>query len=636
MYKKMLKGVSFFPILLFVVACPSSLLAHLEPFPVFDSIRPNVEFWIKVYTRYPLNKGIIHDSEDLRIIYEIIDLPASGGSIRKRDKRLIRATKAKYRTILSHLVTKRQRLSPEEKRVLELFDKQVARKRLKRAARKIRFQRGQSDRFMEGIRRSGAYLNEIKRILLSYGLPEDLAYLPHVESSFNYDAYSKFSAAGIWQFTRHTGRRFLHIGYEIDERRDPILATHAAAKLLKLNYEELGNWPLAITAYNHGTAGMKRARRKCGGDYEAIFSNYKGRIFGFASKNFYSEFLAARKVAKDYSSYFGKLKMEEPVRYKTIQLRSYIDIRDLTRYLEIGINTIRKLNPALRRPVYTSQKYIPKGYTLRLPENVQADIATLAENLPDSIKKSGQKRSRYHRVRNGDTAYWIAKRNGVSLERLAIANNLDSKARIYAGQTLRIPSEGEELKALAVAAKSTRMEEKAEETAKTELSAEISLAGINPDVLAGSLFVEEEISHQGRKVGIITVEAEETLGHYADWLGIPTQRIRRLNGFSSRRSIRISEKIKIPLTTISREEFEQRRLEYHKGIEEDFYSSYSVDGAKVYTLKRGESIWYLCYKKFDIPLWLLRKYNSGLDFNSLHPGQEVYIPIPEPLMSPSV
>ena len=94
---------------------------------------------------------------------------------------------------------------------------------------------------MEGVIRSGGYMAEMKHIFRSHNLPEDLAYLPHVESSFNTSAYSKFGAAGIWQFTRSTGKNYLNIDYVIDERRDPILSTKAAAKYLKSNFENLGS-----------------------------------------------------------------------------------------------------------------------------------------------------------------------------------------------------------------------------------------------------------------------------------------------------------------------------------------------------------------------------------------------------------
>ena len=109
---------------------------------------------------------------------------------------------------------------------------------------------------------SGQYMIFLKKIFKKYDLPEELIVLPHVESSFNYKAYSSAGAAGIWQFTRGTGKQYLKISYEVDERLDPILSTEAAAKLLKRNYEVLGSWPLAITAYNHGAYGMKRAVKK--------------------------------------------------------------------------------------------------------------------------------------------------------------------------------------------------------------------------------------------------------------------------------------------------------------------------------------------------------------------------------------
>ena len=104
-------------------------------------------------------------------------------------------------------------------------------------------------------------MKEIKRIFKEVGVPEELSVLPHVESSFQLQAYSSAGAAGIWQFTRSTGRLYMKVGYEVDERRDPIVAAYAAAKLLKHNYKQLKSWPLAITAYNHGVNGMKRAKK---------------------------------------------------------------------------------------------------------------------------------------------------------------------------------------------------------------------------------------------------------------------------------------------------------------------------------------------------------------------------------------
>ena len=124
----------------------------------------------------------------------------------------------------------------------------------------VRFQLGQSDRFRAGIMRAGTWEAHIAEVLANLGLPAEIAALPHVESSFDPAAYSKVGAAGLWQFMRSTGRRFMRVDNSVDERLDPFRATEAAAQLLSYNYRLLGTWPLAITAYNHGAEGMLRAR----------------------------------------------------------------------------------------------------------------------------------------------------------------------------------------------------------------------------------------------------------------------------------------------------------------------------------------------------------------------------------------
>ena len=216
--------------------------------------------------------------------------------------------------------------------------------------------------------RSGAIFDHIVNTLNSYGLPADLAYLPHVESLFVYNSHSKVGAVGLWQFIRHTGRLFMTINLAIDERRDPVAATEAAAQLLKLNYDELHSWPLAITAYNHGLNGMRDAVEKTGSnDFGEILKHYNSRSFGFASRNFYAEFLAARQVAKNYKAYFGDIKVDDPMLCQTITLPQKVFLRQLAIDFDVSVDSLIAFNPAWRWSIIHNKETIPKGFVLRLP-----------------------------------------------------------------------------------------------------------------------------------------------------------------------------------------------------------------------------------------------------------------------------
>ncbi|MBU0483833.1 MAG: transglycosylase SLT domain-containing protein [Proteobacteria bacterium] len=690
---------------------------YATQFPVYDCIKPNVDFWKKIYAQYSLSQGVVHDKDNLGIIYEVIDLKSGNRYTSRSDiQKKVTSVKNKYRDLLLRLAKNPQPKSPEEKRVLRLFGANPTAERLRTAAENIRFQLGQKNRFQEGVVRSGAYLAEIQDIFKEHGVPSDLAYLAHVESSFNYQAYSKFGAAGIWQFTRSTGKLFMKVDYALDERRDPIRSSKAAAQLLKQNHDRLGEWPLAITAYNHGAGGVARAV-KSEGDYQGIFMRHNGNAFGFASRNFYSEFLAAREVAKDYLKYFGTLDLAPPARSHAIQLDGYVPINDLASYFGVNIDTLKSMNPALREPVFLGRKHIPKGYTLRLPSEVK-DRGRLAAALPSDLYRSTQKRSRFYRVQRGDTAGLVARMHGVSLRELTLANNLGSRTTIYAGQNLRIPGVGEDVTLLSKSYKQQgdgfqqvatgRGKEKKETfivkgesksapseiiLAKNELSGttanelpllvssafghldqdgswpqdemmrahspeinygeddywELSRTGLslsdekvvegpaartrvllpelNPEVVMGNIQVEKVFRKDGRQLGIIRVEAEETLGHYADWLEIPTQKVRSYNGLRYGRGIKVNQAIKIPFGKVGKDEFEEKRYEYHKEMEENFFAAFEIDDIRKYKIRKGDNIWTLCRGKFDLPFWLLRKVNGLVDFNTLKPDQEILVPV---------
>ncbi|EKD35994.1 MAG: hypothetical protein ACD_75C01688G0004 [uncultured bacterium] len=406
-----------------------------ENFPLYPAIKNNVQFWEKIYGHYSLKQAVIHDSEDLSKVYEVIplldrDLPGS----RRPNEIAERLAKEKYQAILTRLA-QQPPSTAEEKRIAALFTGRNCSQDMARAAQNVRSQCGQKERFLAGVVISGTYMKEIKRILRSYHLPEDLAYLAHVESSFNTRAYSKVGAAGLWQFTRATGKRYMNIDYAVDERLDPIRATYAAAKYLQNSYRSLENWPLALTSYNYGLPGMVRAARELG-TYERIFQNYNKGYFKFASKNFYSEFLAALKTAKTLEA-SGSVKLAPELNCHYLNLPGYVHIKEIAKHFGISAATVKELNPALLSPVVDGEKHIPKGYSLRLPGGNQ--IKQQIASLSPAVFKSKQRASQYHKVQKGDTVSSIARLHGVSAKSLMQANNLDKSAKLHIRQDLVIP-----------------------------------------------------------------------------------------------------------------------------------------------------------------------------------------------------
>lgn len=427
----------FFPTVLF---CQTEVPAK-KKFPLYNAISQNVAFWEKIYAYYSLTEAVIHDSEDLAKVYEIIpllgeDVPGSA----HYNEIFQQHVKDKYRTILKRLSV-RGPTTREEKRVAALFSGKNRPGKFALAAENVRSQQGQKERFLDGVIQSGRYMKEIKRLFRTYNLPEELAYLPHVESSFNFNAYSKQGAAGIWQFTRVTGKNYLTIDYTLDERLDPILAAHAAAKYLKNSYEALNSWPLALTSYNYGLSGMLRAVND-EGDYVNVFKNYNKGYFKFASKNFYSEFLAALKVAKQLEQN-PQIKIDPAQSTQYLYLPGFTHISDAGKHFGVSTKTIQSLNPALLPSVINGEKRIPKGYVLRLPSGNRTNH--LIASTPSTVYKRQQKPSLFHRVKKGDTALSIAKLHGISVYSLIRANQLDKHATVKLQQKLTIPKSAKKL-----------------------------------------------------------------------------------------------------------------------------------------------------------------------------------------------
>ena len=402
-------------------------------FPRPAELEPAIQFWVRVYTEVDTRSGFLHDAENLAIIYAKLDLNKSDIDVQRQ----------KVKNALLVLASgKRTGLTTHQKNVLNFWPDEVSNQTLEKAANNVRWQLGQSNAFLDGLQRSGAYRSHIDEILLNRNLPPELALLPHVESSFNPDAYSRANAAGMWQFTRLTGQRFMRIDHFIDERMDPYIAAGAAMSLLEYNYRALGTWPLALTAYNHGVGGMSRAvRENSTTAIEKIVTNYKGRAFGFAGRNFYAQFLAVIDVERDAALYFPVIRLAVSPDFSEVRLDSFIGARDLATSVGTTINQLRADNPSLRDPVWQGVKRIPRGFKLKLRTGKFPNAGDLLTKIDNGYKYSDQLPDNYYEVERGDNLNIIADKLNTTASKLASLNQLRSKDSIQIGQRLLLPQE---------------------------------------------------------------------------------------------------------------------------------------------------------------------------------------------------
>ena len=347
-----------------------------------QGLEQRVDFWKKVFTQYGKDDFIVHDGFYVNLIYgtaDQSDLRTKMNTIREA-----------LREIREKLDTTEPR-SPLAQEIAEAITAQglpLTTTSLNTLIGNLHSQQGVKERFRDGIVRSGRYVEEFRQIVKNAGVPEELALLPLVESSFE-NVKSKAGAVGIWQFMRGTGRQYLKIANNVDERLDPNKAATAAARMLRDNYDALGDWPIAITAYNHGRAGMMRAKDQHGSSLVTIINDYNGPVFGYASMNFYTEFLAAVEVYKTYPQFFGDLVLDQPVGQ-------------------------------------------PKAAT-----TVKLASAKPAAPAPKAASPAPASVADKYKVKPGDSLWVVAQRFGTSIRNLMELNNLKESA-IYAGQILLV------------------------------------------------------------------------------------------------------------------------------------------------------------------------------------------------------
>lgn len=440
--------IIFQPVLLAVDQFSLDQISDQFPYRGFEE---KIEFWKSVYTIYGEQDAIFHDEESPGLIYDVVRFKKSttgNPKEKRRQRKILKGKQRELEQILYQIRTRgihSKKLNSQHKRVIELLKSQnhpLTSTSLRKLQKNVRYQRGIKERFRQGIIRSGQYLKKMETIFQEHNLPIELTLLPHVESSFNYKAYSKRGAAGLWQFMRGTGREYMKINRSIDERLDPIRSAEAAAQFLKGNYQVLGSWPLAVTAFNHGRNGMRRAKKRFGNDLVEIVQKYRSRIFKFASKNFYSEFLAAVEVVRNQEKYFNDIQMDPPIQSDIVQLSKSCPLDYLLKTTKLNENVLRTYNPQFRPHIWKNSRVFPAKSYLRIPKGQKSfflaslkkapSVATLGETV---IAADGSTR---YKIQHGDNLGLIANTFGISITQLKRNNGIRNANLIYPGQLLII------------------------------------------------------------------------------------------------------------------------------------------------------------------------------------------------------
>jgi peptidoglycan lytic transglycosylase D len=295
------------------------------------------------------------------------------------------------------------------------------------------FQTQERDFFLESYKRSGRYRGEIVEALKEAGLPEDLSWLPLIESGFKLRALSRSRAFGLWQFIPSTGYKFgLKRNVWIDERLDPAKSTAAAIAYFKELHQMFGDWATVLAAYNCGEGSVARAIRTQKVDYLDNFWDFYERLPRETAR-YFPRFLAVLAIVKDPAKYgFTLEEPDKPLSYETVTVERPVQLRTIAEKLDVDMDDLSALNPELRRSATPNT-----AYALKVPigksEVVLASFDTLEKWSPPKVEFV------VHRVRRGETLSLIALRYRTSLSRILEANNLRQGRLLRIGQKLKIP-----------------------------------------------------------------------------------------------------------------------------------------------------------------------------------------------------
>lgn len=389
--------------------------------------------------------------------------------------------------------------------------------------------RGHMERYLA---RSARYEKLMKKVLRDNKLPEDLFYIALIESGFSARATSHASAVGYWQFIRGTGKRYgLEINKFVDERRDPEIATQAAADYFKALYQMFGSWYLSMASYNVGEGKVKREVNRL--DTRDFWEIAKKKRLPRETVNYIPKYLAARLIAKDPDKYgFGEIDYLPPIEFDTIKLNEPLNLRIMSEKMSLNYEDFKALNPKFKGEIATLSGSI---LTLRIPVGTM-DAAKLAANESkvdkvEFVADAGD--TQEYRIRRGDSLYTIARKFRTTVAYLRDLNDIPRKKRLKVGSRISVPDRTPRVSKVSY-------KTQAPSTATSSAADSKATAAASEKAEVSSAVVQESISK------FYIVQSGDSLFSIAMKYNTTVDSLKKLNSIRRGRILKVGAKIRLP------------------------------------------------------------------------------------------
>lgn len=378
---------------------------RIDPaFRVPAPLRETVSMWLRIYTEYSTEQTVLFDKKHPEVVYEVMDFRDLKRKARNamayeimRDRKL-KKQMSDYRSAFASLTkkSKRLKLTPESPK-LSLLERKILiatgltdhKHSIREWGGGFRAQTGQRDQVVKGLLAAETFFPKMEEIFEEMGVPKELTRIPLVESSFNINAHSKAGAQGVWQFMPASGKEYMKVdpALGVDERLSPLKSTVAAARLLRRNLVIAGNWPLAITAYNHGYTGIKvlsPADRTTALDGRLFtLCSKKRRTLGYASSNYYAEFLALLHAETYKDLFFGDTSLPIAPALTFHRVNAPLSGREFATRNGIPLQDFRIFNPDVKN----LNAKLPRGFYVILP-GAEGEIDDLISSIKAKIVRT--------------------------------------------------------------------------------------------------------------------------------------------------------------------------------------------------------------------------------------------------------